>query len=208
MTRLHSSARLLTICPRGCLAGEVSTQGGVCPGGVCPRGCLPRGVSAQGGVCPRVRWGCLPGGCLPRAVSARGGSATNQPPWTEFLSHASENITLQAVKIYTCQLAFVSRVFRAQMTAYFLATSETKFSLVKINNSSTTRMLNLKIFETFSLQWPSESRTIALVPNFSIPFRMNCKNYAPDCCFPHQLCMVDTFADIDMKGQCRDTMRL
>ena len=47
------------------------------------------------------------------------------------------------------------------------------------------RMINLKTFETLGLQWPSESRTIALVPNFSIPARMNCKKYAPDS-FPRQ----------------------
>ena len=66
--------------PVGCRGG-----GGVCLGGVCPgRGCLPRGrVSARGCLAGDV---CLGGGCLPRG-------GVHLPPWTEFLTHACENIT-------------------------------------------------------------------------------------------------------------------
>ena len=50
--------------------------------GVCSRGCLLMGV-----ICSR---GCLPRGCLPRQAVC--------PPGTEFLTHASENITLPQLR--------------------------------------------------------------------------------------------------------------
>ena len=63
--------------------GRVFAQGGVCPGRCLPRlGCLPRG--------------CLPGGHLPslsRWVSAP------PPLWTEFLTHACENITFAELRL-------------------------------------------------------------------------------------------------------------
>ena len=74
ITRMHSS-RMRTIC----------WSSRVCPGSVCPGGCLPRGV-------------CLPRGCLPsrsRGVSAR------HPPWTEFVTHACENITFPQLHLRT-----------------------------------------------------------------------------------------------------------
>ena len=80
-TRMHSSrmhtARTLTISG-GC---------------TCPRGCAcPGGVPAQGGTCPG---GCTcPGGYLPKAGVPARGVPSGLPPWTEFLTHASENITL------------------------------------------------------------------------------------------------------------------
>ena len=58
--------------------------GGVCLG----RECLPRGVSAQGGVC----WGCTPPG--PRGRHPL-------PMWTEFLTHACENITFPQLLLRT-----------------------------------------------------------------------------------------------------------
>ena len=67
------------IFPRGVSAQGVSAQGGVCP-----RECLPVWVSAQGGVC---LGGCLPAGVYPSMHWGR------HPPWTKFLTHASENIT-------------------------------------------------------------------------------------------------------------------
>ena len=60
----------------------------------------PEGVSAQGGVYPEgVPGGVWPGGCLPRVYLPGGGvsqHALRQTPplWTEFLTHACENITL------------------------------------------------------------------------------------------------------------------
>ena len=60
-------------------------------------GCLLPGGSAHGGVCSRG--GMLPGvcsrGCLLRGVYlVWGDTGIHLPPWTEFLTHASENITL------------------------------------------------------------------------------------------------------------------
>ena len=92
------TARLLTVSrsaggsvwPVGCLASRGAAQGGVWPVGCLPRGCLPRG-------------------CLPGVVSARGCIPAFLwaviSLWTEFLSHACENITfsqllLRAAKIF------------------------------------------------------------------------------------------------------------
>ena len=68
-------------CPRGCTclgAGGVPAQGVYLPGGVPARGCTCPGVYLPRGGVPA--WGVY----LPRY----------SPPWTEFLTHASENITL------------------------------------------------------------------------------------------------------------------
>ena len=122
--RLHSNrmhtTRALTVSPsmlcwgRGCLLlGGVCSRGGVCsggvctsevclllggllPGGVCSRGCLLQGVSTPGGsalgVC--LLWGMsAPGGCIPACTEA------DIPRWTEFLTHASENITLSKLRL-------------------------------------------------------------------------------------------------------------
>ena len=91
-TRMHSS-RMYTVRCSGC------------PGICLPRGCVPMG--------------CLPGGWLPLGVSAthpcpvHAGihnpcpvyAGIDTPPWTEFPTHACENITflqllLQMVKIF------------------------------------------------------------------------------------------------------------
>ena len=105
--------------PEGsCLPRRVSAWGclprGCLPGG---GGCLPSGLSAQSRCLPAGVYdcvGCLPGGvclggvCLRRAVSAWGGA---QPPfgsrgrhsslWTEFLTHACENITFLQLLLRT-----------------------------------------------------------------------------------------------------------
>ena len=73
-TRMHSS-RMCNICCSGRL--------GVW--GCLPRGCLPGG-SVQGSCLPR---GCLPRGCTP------------PPLWTEFLTHAFENITFPQLRLWT-----------------------------------------------------------------------------------------------------------
>ena len=77
--------------------------GGVCQGGVCQRTCLPRegmiGVSAQGGVCQGVCV-CQGGVCLGRGVCP-GGGCTPPPLWTEFLTHACENITFPRLRTAT-----------------------------------------------------------------------------------------------------------
>ena len=85
-------------CPGGVCAWGVyaplrcTCWGCTCPGVYLPRGCVPAGgVPAQGDVPARsvpAQGGVfLPrgGGYLPRYLL---------PPWTEFLTHASENITL------------------------------------------------------------------------------------------------------------------
>ena len=86
VARLHSSrmhtAHLLTVSPSMHCAGGVCSWGGVCFWG----------MSASGGcLLPRVGvcfWGmCLLPGGIPACPEA-------DPPWTEFLTHATENITL------------------------------------------------------------------------------------------------------------------
>ena len=83
---------------RGCLLRQ-----GVCPRGVCP------GVSPGGGGClPRgcFDWGVLAGGgCLPAKEGVHlicpvgGVSGRHTPIWTEFLTHACENITFLQLRL-------------------------------------------------------------------------------------------------------------
>ena len=62
----------------GVCSGGVSAPGGVCSGGVCSRG-----VSApEGVVYPSMQWDRPP----------------PPPLWTEFLTHAAENITLPQLR--------------------------------------------------------------------------------------------------------------
>ena len=73
------------VCSRGGCAwsGGVSAPGGV-PG---LGGCLLWGVPGPGGV-------SAPGGCIPACTEAD----TLPPMWTEFLTHACENITLAQLR--------------------------------------------------------------------------------------------------------------
>ena len=124
---MHSSrmrtGRSLTVC-----CSLLPGGGSVClvPGGGCPwsgGGCLPGpgggvllgpggvGVLPAGGVClvpggvllGLGGGGCSPwsqgvgGGCLPGP--REGGSGDHPPPWTEFLTHACENITLATTSL-------------------------------------------------------------------------------------------------------------
>ena len=79
---MHSS-RMRTVRCSGCLiwGGEVSA----------------RGASAQGGVC--LGGVCLGGRCLPGGVYL--GGHTPPPLWTEFLTHACENITFPQLHLRT-----------------------------------------------------------------------------------------------------------
>ena len=91
-TRMHFS-RMGTVRCSSCLLG-----GGVCPVGVCLGGCLSRGVSARG---------CLP--TLSEGVSAQGGEClADNPLWTEFLTHACENITFPQLRLWTVKISFNS----------------------------------------------------------------------------------------------------
>ena len=122
LPRMPARGVYLVGLPGGSTWG-VSAQGGVCPGGlpggsawwvclggVCPGvsawGCLPRGVSAQG-VCamwpiPSCIWCYLYAAFSPTETNCwlvmwparHAGIPPPPPPWTEFLTHASENITL------------------------------------------------------------------------------------------------------------------
>ena len=94
-------------CQGDCTCQGVYLPGGcTCLGVYLPGGCTCLGMYLLGGV---PAWGCtcpgvyLPGGCvharrvyLPGGVPAQGGTCPGTPPspWTEFLTHASENITL------------------------------------------------------------------------------------------------------------------
>ena len=88
----------------GCLPKGVSASWGVCLGGVSALvGCLLRGVSAWGSVYPGE---CLPMGVHPPQTQRQTASPRprgryppdpeaegDTPLWTEFLTHACENIT-------------------------------------------------------------------------------------------------------------------
>ena len=92
------------VCPEGsvclgdvCLSAwwGVSAQGvSACLSG----GCLPR-ASAQGGVCPGAV--CLEGVCL-----SAGGVYTSPTLWTEFLTHACENITFPQLLLRTVKRVY------------------------------------------------------------------------------------------------------
>ena len=78
-----------------------TVQGGYLVWGVCSGGCLVWGMSARGCL---VRWGALSvrrgawslgeGGCLVPGGVVSKHALRQTPPWTEFLTHATENITL------------------------------------------------------------------------------------------------------------------
>ena len=99
---MHSN-RMRNVRCSSRLLGEVSAQRGVCPeggyagGGLCllgglyPGGCLPSGGSCLPGWVSALRLVCPGGGvCLVCQTS---------PPWTEFLTHASENITFPQLRM-------------------------------------------------------------------------------------------------------------
>ena len=78
----------------------------VCLGGCLPRGCLPGGCLPTGGVC--LGDVCSGGVSSQMGVSARGVCVsqhalrqTPQPLWTEFLTHACENITFPQLRLRT-----------------------------------------------------------------------------------------------------------
>ena len=94
-TRLHSSrmptTNALTISPSMLCSGGVCFQGDVCYGGsLPPGGCLLQGVSAPG---VSASGGCLLQGGIPACTEA------DTPLWTEFLTHAYENITLPKLRL-------------------------------------------------------------------------------------------------------------
>ena len=77
---------------RGCVPAR---REGVCLGYVC---LLGGGLSARGeGDC---KWGVCLEGCLPGGGSVCSGGYTPLPPlWTEFLTHACENITFPQLRL-------------------------------------------------------------------------------------------------------------
>ena len=80
-TTMHSSRMRTVRCSShrpGGLVVSAQRGGGVYLGRCLPRGCLPRGVYR----------GSLPRGCTP-------------PVWTEFLTHAYENITFLQLRLRT-----------------------------------------------------------------------------------------------------------
>ena len=100
------STRRGGVCPQGgCLprGGWVSTWGkeGFCPGGVCPWG----GVSAHGE-------GCLPrgGGVCLGGVCQRNAGIHPPSKWTEFLTHACENITFPQLLLRAVIINFAGNI--------------------------------------------------------------------------------------------------
>ena len=92
-TRMHSSRMRTVHCSSHVPGRGVSAQGVCLSRGVCV--CLPRGDVCPGGVCPG---GCLPGGCVCLGGCLPGG-CTPPPLWTEFLTHACENITFPKLRL-------------------------------------------------------------------------------------------------------------
>ena len=101
------TAHSLTVSPSMLYSGGCLVPGGTCmvPGGCLhgPGGCLhgPGGCLPGPGGMPAWSGGCLiwgvpgPRGCLPGPRGVVSQHALRQTPlWTEFLTHASENITL------------------------------------------------------------------------------------------------------------------
>ena len=94
--------------PVGCVPSVAVVIGG---GGGSARGvcrvcvCVSRGVSAQEGVCVQGRCVCPRGGVCPGQVCLPGG-CTPPPLWTEFLTHACENITFPQLLLRTVKIGF------------------------------------------------------------------------------------------------------
>ena len=132
---MHSSRMHTLRC-----SGHMLVEGGVCPGGVCPgvsaKGCLPRGISAQGGVWTRgvCLWSGVPpgGGCLRRGMCVSQHALRQTPPplWTEFLTHACENITFLQLccglskcvhyKWFSLQLNFLKLSYKSEKKSFLL----------------------------------------------------------------------------------------
>ena len=100
----------------GVPARVVYLPGGMSAGGVCARGCTYRGGVSAGGC---IWQGGVPAGgaCLPGGRVCLGGGCTcpgTPPLWTEFLTHAYENITLPQTSF-----AGGNNVFYQSSEAYF-----------------------------------------------------------------------------------------
>ena len=108
LTRLHSSrmrtARSLTVYPSMLCSG-----GGGGLGRPVPRG----GAWSRGGGFGLVLGGAWSGGCLVQGGARSGGHALRQtpplPPWTEFLTHTSKNITLPQTSFAGGNKVLISR---------------------------------------------------------------------------------------------------
>ena len=119
---MHSSRMRTVRC-----SSRLPRGGGVCQGCL-PEGGLPRGVSAVGGggvcqggwvVSARGGWGGVcPGGVSQHALG-RGGvcpsACWHTPPslWTEFLTHACENITFPQLNFTLSHLYYLPALFFA-----------------------------------------------------------------------------------------------
>ena len=117
-TGKHSS-RTRTVCCSGRRGGgwclPAGGGGGVCPsacwdtcpGDVCP---VHAGISARGECLPQCMLGYLPGGSV--CPSACGDTP---PPWTEFLTHAYENIALPQLLLRTVIMVNAALRIRLQL---------------------------------------------------------------------------------------------
>ena len=100
-TRMYSSRIRTVRCSShllggGCLPSRESAQGGCLPG-TSTQGGLPGGVSAQ----EVSAHGCIsPGRCLADVPHP----TPHPPPWTEFLTHACENITFPQLRLRTVNI--------------------------------------------------------------------------------------------------------
>ena len=85
----------------GCCLGGCLLGGDVCSGEVSARGLPTGGVCLGKGVCPR---GFLPRGCLPGECTLPWTQRQTPLSWTEFLTHASENITFPQLLLRTVKI--------------------------------------------------------------------------------------------------------
>ena len=88
--------------PVGCVPSAAVAVGGVCLPGGCITACTGRGVSAP--VHAGIQRGVSAKGCLPQCTL---GYTPPTPLWTEFLTHACENITFPQLRcgrqMYHCK---------------------------------------------------------------------------------------------------------
>ena len=90
------TARSLTMVGRVYLPGGCTCTGGVPAwGGTCPAEYLPQGTCSGGCTCLGVYLPGWEGTCLGGGVPAQ---VLPPPPWTEFVTHATENITLPQLR--------------------------------------------------------------------------------------------------------------
>ena len=137
----------------GGLHGRCLPRGGVSAWGYLPRGVSvwwvsAQGMSAEGGVCPRrmsaqgvPAWGCLPRHPPGQEADPPGPRGRHPSPlWTNFLTHACENITfpqllLRAVKISEKHInLWISLSSKYFLSVYLISSLDNSISFHSASN--------------------------------------------------------------------------